>query len=80
MLSDHFLAAISEGLKAFAISNRFFSYFDREEFLDKLERTIKGGKMDIKKFFRKHSKNVKRFIKNSKKKRPQVTTACQDFS
>ncbi len=36
--------------------------------------------MDIKKFFRKHSKNVKRFIKNSKKKRPQVTTACQDFS
>lgn len=51
-----------------------------EEFLDKLESAIKGGKMDIKKFFRTHARKVKRFLKNSKKKRPQVTTACQDFS
>lgn len=51
-----------------------------EEFLDKLEIAIKGGKMDIKKFFRRHAKKVKRFLHNSKKKRPQVTTACQDFS
>ena len=51
-----------------------------EEFLDKLERTIKGGKMDVKKFFKRHARKVKRFLNNSKKKRPQVTTACQDFS